>query len=120
MSQATDLISVLASDRSIMSGLRERAAAAGRSVVFAEGEDERVAAAALAMRELGLARPILVGDPASVRAVLAAQGADPGAIEILNPADRAERVELFLLERRAKRGLQQVEAKRFAGSSSAN
>lgn len=114
MSGATDLIGGLIRDRSIMAGIRERAAAAARTVVFAEGEDARIVAAALAMRELGLARPVLVGDPAAVRAAVAAQGADPAAVEVIDPEATADRVAGFLFERRAHKGLQDTESKQLA------
>lgn len=114
MSLATDLIGALIRDESVLAEIRERAAAAGRTVVFAEGEDERVVGAALAMRELGLARPILVGAPPVVRSAITAQGADPGILEVVDPESRRERVAAFLFERRQSRGLQPDAAKSLA------
>jgi phosphate acetyltransferase len=114
LSLATDLIAELVNDQSIFAGIRERAAMAARTVVFAEGEDERVVGAALAMRELGLARPILVGPPSIVRAGVSAQGADPGSVEVVDPADHAERIAALLLERRGSKGLQSSAAKDLA------
>jgi phosphate acetyltransferase len=114
LSLATDLIGELVRDGSAVAPLRERAAAARRTVVFSEGEDERVVAASLALRELGLARPLLLGDPASIRAEIARQGADPGTIEVVALAEMASEVEQLLLERRANKGLQPADAKRLA------
>ena len=47
----------------VMRRVFDAAKGAGRRIVFAEGEDERVLHTALAMNEEGLARPILIGRP---------------------------------------------------------
>lgn len=114
MSLATDLIGDLVRDTSAVAPLRERAAAARRTVVFSEGEDERVVAASLALRELGLARPVLLGDPGSIRAAIARQGADAGTIEAVAPAESAGKVAELLLERRGNKGLQLAAAQELA------
>lgn len=116
MSLATDLIGELVRDEGPTAELRRRAAATRRSVVLCEGEDARVVAAALALLELGLARPLLVGDPAAIRAAVSAQGADPGNVEILAPdTPRRGAVAELLLRNRMHRGLQSIDAERLAG-----
>lgn len=115
MSRATDLIGALVRDTGPTAALRSRAAAAGRSVVLCEGEDPRVVAAALALIELGLARPLLLGDAARIRALAAAEGADPGRVEVLDPTPaRTGPVAELLLRRRSHRGLQAAEAEEIA------
>lgn len=107
MSGAAELIAKLARNDDPTAELRARAAARGGSVVFPEGHDERIVAAALALRELGLARPLLLGDVAAIRAAIAAEGADPGAVEVADPAQdpRAEAIAVHLHQRRGAKGL---------------
>lgn len=104
---AVELIRRLVAERGVLADLRRRAAATGATVVLPEGEDARVVAAALAMRELGLLRPILLGDPERVRALVAAEGADPGSIEVADPNHdtRREQLAQHLWQRRVERGL---------------
>lgn len=105
--KATELIRDLAADGGTLATLRARAAERGATVVLPEGEDPRMVAAALALRELGIVRPLLLGDPATIREAVAAEGADPGALEIVDPkADpRREMVAAHLLERRGAKGM---------------
>ncbi len=115
MSTATDLIAQLVGEEGPAAVLRARAARAGRSVVLCEGEDERVVAAALGLREMGLARPVLLGDPARVREQILNQGGDPGAFEVQGPDDpRLAAVAARILERRLHKGMQELAAKELA------
>jgi len=117
VSLATDLIARLIVDEGPMADLRKRAAHRASSVVLCEGEDQRVVAAALALRELGLARPLLIGDPGAVRAEISDQGADPGLFEVLGTDDvRTEAVAGLLFERRRQRGLKKAAAQELARS----
>lgn len=59
----------------VRGALLARAAASPRTIVLSEGEDPRVIAAAINARRLGIARLILLGRSAEVRAELARQGA---------------------------------------------
>ena len=52
----------------IMRPVFDTARQTGRRVIFAEGEDERVIRAALAMVEDGIAQPILIGRPEAITA----------------------------------------------------
>ncbi|MEM7523381.1 MAG: phosphate acyltransferase [Pseudomonadota bacterium] len=56
-----------------------------RRIVLSEGEDPRVAAAALRAKRDGLAEPILLGDAAAVANQLAAAGAQDGEVDIVDP-----------------------------------
>lgn len=112
MSLAEILIRDLIQDRGSVAELRQRAASAGRSIVLCEGEDPRVVAAALAMRELGLARPVLLGEPSGVRAAILEQGGDPGAFELAGSADpRLGPIAQHLFGKRMHRGMQLDAAK---------
>jgi phosphate acetyltransferase len=69
-----------------MERLFERARQADRTIALSEGEDPRVVSAALAARSAGIARIVLVGGEAEVRAELSRQGSDAAGFEILDPA----------------------------------
>ena len=105
--RAVELVEKLARNEGPTAELRRRAAASRRSVVLPEGHDERVRAAALALRELGVARPVLLGDVARLREEIAAEQADPGSVELVDPTSdpRAETLAGRLHERRAAKGL---------------
>lgn len=104
---AAELIKQLASDRGTLAALRARAAARRATVVLPEGEDERMVAAALALRELDIVRPVLLGDPAVIRATISEAGADPGCLDVISPGDdpRREQVADHLVARRAHKGM---------------
>lgn len=113
---AVELIKSLASDQGTLASLRRRAAERGATVVLPEGEDPRMIAAALALREMGIVRPLLLGDPSTIRAAIGDAGADPGALEVASPADdpRHDAVAAHLLERRAHKGMTEEKAAEFA------
>lgn len=118
MSQlAFELIPKLASEEGFAATLRRRAAATPRRVALPEATDERVLAAAAALRELGLARPLLVGEARAVRRGLSAMGLDPGAFAVADPAGDPRRPEVAarLRARRSHRGLSQGEAHVLSG-----
>jgi phosphate acetyltransferase len=78
----------------LMSQLLE-AASKGRqvSIVYPEGTDERILAAAAKVRDLGFAKPILIGDPNAIKKA----STDLIGIEIVDTADAAKREELAKL-----------------------
>ena len=55
-------------------------------IVLSEGEDTRIQQAAIIAVEKGIARPILLGDVASITASLEAFGAKVGTIDVRDPA----------------------------------
>ena len=71
----------------LLNGLRERAARLGCRLVLPESSDVRVLTAARLAWEQGLCRPILIGDPDTVRRAAASgpAGVLPPEIEILDP-----------------------------------
>lgn len=93
--------------------LRRRAAAVAGTVLLPEAIDPRVLRAAIALRELAIARPVLVGPAKLLRAAIATEGADPGAFEVVDPLDdaRREALALALHDRRCARGMRLDEAR---------
>lgn len=70
-----------------LDGLRTRAAARRRSVVYPEAGDPRVLEAVAECVSHGLVEPVLIGDPDEVTAALATRDVDPSSIRIVSPAD---------------------------------
>jgi phosphate acetyltransferase len=95
--------------------LRRRASEHPRRIVLPEGNDPRVAAAALRLRETGLAHPLLLGSADDVEAAWRAAGGR-GAPPSADPAQDERLPELAerLHARRAARGLEREEAGRLA------
>jgi phosphate acetyltransferase len=93
-----------------LENLRRRAKARPRTLVFAEGEDERTVQAAIRLSAEGLARPIVLGGE-PVRALLDRFGADAG-VTLVDPATDPRRAALAarLLDRRRGKGMTEAEA----------
>ncbi|MDN2565576.1 phosphate acetyltransferase [Aquibium sp. A9E412] len=92
--------------------LIERAKAAPRRIVLAEGADPRVLAAAVRAERDGLAEPLLVGDRTAITAALATRGARPDRFRIEDPADSAltERFVARYLHLRSRKGASEADA----------
>lgn len=105
-----------AGSESFRSGLRARARARGRTLVFPEGDDPRTLQAVAEILEEGLLTPVVLGDPEAVRAGVEAAGADPAGLRALDPGDPAAREGLveLLHERRRHRGMTREEAEEVA------
>ena len=88
--------------------LHERARALDRKIALPEGVDSRTVQAALWLAEHGVARPVLIGPEAGVRAAAGELGATiPSSIPIVDPA-RSERAQAYaqhLFQRRKHRGM---------------
>jgi len=67
----------------IISGAKRKNA----RIVFPEGTDPRIVAAAAAVRDAGIARPVLLGEPDEIRAVAQAGGIDPDGMTTVSPRD---------------------------------
>jgi phosphate acetyltransferase len=78
----------------LMSHLLE-AASKGRqvSIVYPEGNDERILTAAAKARDLGFAKPVLIGNPSAIKE----SGVALDDIEIIDAADATKREELAKL-----------------------
>ncbi|MBP5672270.1 MAG: hypothetical protein J6X49_07765, partial [Victivallales bacterium] len=56
-----------------------------KTIVLPEGDEPRTVQAAVKIVQEKIARPILLGDPARVKAVAVEKGVDVSNIEIVNP-----------------------------------
>ena len=95
-------------------GVLARARRSPRRIVLPEGGDERIVAGALRAARAGLARPVLLGDPVTIGARLAALGADEPAIDIVDPAgsEHLARYARRYHELRAPKGMDAERARR--------
>ncbi len=87
-----------------------------KSIVFPEGENEKILRAAQVLVEQGIARPILLGNEAKIRATLERLGIDlNGGVTIIDPAssDKSEAYANELFHLRQRKGLTLSEAKRL-------
>jgi phosphate acetyltransferase len=85
--------------------LRHRAAALQRTIVLPETWDERTLAAAARIHQEGFARVILLGEPESLRAAMAAQELPSEGLSFINPTthpDREHFIDVYLEKRRRK------------------
>ncbi len=82
----------------------EAARNAPRRIVFPEGSDERVIEAAVRAARAGVARPILVGEPAAIRDQALQLGAGLDGVDIVDLADGA-RAERYAAAYAAARGV---------------
>ena len=81
-------------------------------VVFPEANDARILQAVAQVRELGIAEPVLVGNPEDVQALAAELGVDLGATEILD-SKTDERLERYTEAYATKRELRSAIAKKL-------
>ena len=93
--------------------LRARARARDRRLVFPEGEDVRVQAAAVELGANKLARPTLLGSVEEIRTGLKGLGASGDGIEVIDPEmeDRIVRYAETLHDLRRHRGVTDSEAR---------
>ena len=86
--------------------LTEKARAARKRIVLPEGVEPRTVKAAAICSRRGIARCVLLGDPAEVRAVARRQDIElPHNLEILNPAELRPKYVNRLFELRKSKGL---------------
>ncbi|MCW8194728.1 phosphate acetyltransferase [Proteobacteria bacterium 005FR1] len=68
--------------------ISERAREANKRILLPEGNEPRTIEAAIICQQRGLARCVLIGDPAEIREVAASLGLElPDSIEIINPVE---------------------------------
>lgn len=89
--------------------LAERARAANRRILLPEGEEPRTIAAAISCAQRGIARCVLIGDPAEIRAKVEGVDAHAG-IEILDPSEIRQRYVAPLVKMRSHKGLTEAMA----------
>lgn len=85
----------------LMGSLRERAAHRHTRIVFPEAQERAVVEAALELRRLGIAEPVLVGDAEEIRAL----GLDLGGLQIVDPAASADTLDAYAEAFAAEEGL---------------
>ena len=97
----------------ILQQFRERAAKQPRRIVYPEAADPRVLQAVARIVGMRMAKPLLVGTPASVEKKAKELGIDLSHIEIIDPgpAGLADRYAQLLLPDWRSRGITEVEAK---------
>ncbi len=93
---------------SVLDRLRLRIASPAPIIVYPEGDDERVVAAAVDVARQGIARPVVLGEAGAVRASVqqagGASSASSGEVRILDPASAPER-DRYVAACAADRGL---------------
>lgn len=77
--------------RGIMRGIMNHAIAGPKRVAFPEGEDPKIIRAAQIVRDEGIAFPILIGNPETIRAVAAGSRIALSDIEVVDPATSGDR-----------------------------
>jgi phosphate acetyltransferase len=86
--------------------LSAAARVAAKRIVLPEGTEPRTLQAAVTCHRLGVARPVLLGQPEEVMARAAGLGLSlPGGIEIVDPVEVAERYVAPLVEARRRKGM---------------
>jgi phosphate acetyltransferase len=90
-----------------------RARAANCRIVLPEGDEPRTIAAAAICAEKGIARPVLLGKPDTIRAVAAGHGITlPESVEILDPDEIRDAYVEPMVELRRAKGLDRLQAKK--------
>src|SRR5437764_2632206 len=97
----------------ILQQFRERAAKQPRRIVYPEATDRRVLQAVARIVAMRMAKPVLVGSPASVEKKSKELGIDLSHVEIIDPGSAAltNRYAQLLLPDWRARGITEVEAK---------
>ena len=86
-----------------------------KTIVLPEGDEPRTVQAAVKIVQEKVARPILLGDPARVKAIAAEKGVDVSNIEIVNPLTSPKAAEYTnaLYELRKAKGVTEEQAKQL-------
>jgi len=93
--------------RAIMSGMHEKARKNPKRVVFPEGNSKRILRAANNVLSQGIGKPIVLGDPAEIKAVAAENEIDIDGIQVINPvtSDRRTAYAQRFHEMRRRKGI---------------
>ena len=96
----------------ILEQIRRRAAQCARSIVFPEAEESRTLQAVSRILDLGIAKPILIGEPERVRHAAAASGVSLDGVIVHDAARSPRRADLArrYWERVRARGVTEQEA----------
>lgn len=87
--------------------IKAKAASDVKRIVLPEGDEKRTVQAASILKKEGIAEPVLIGNPDSVKAAASETGADISGIEIIDPSssDRSEEYAGKLYELRKNKGV---------------
>ncbi len=105
--------------KQIMRTLINKAKACPKSIVFPEGEEEKILRAAQILVDEGIAKPILLGDEEEIKTNAAAANIDLTGITIIDQS-KSEMVKDYTQEfytMRQRKGITQAEAKRIMSKS---
>ncbi|MGO9270082.1 MAG: NADP-dependent malic enzyme [Terriglobia bacterium] len=97
----------------VMHGVRQRAKAAPRRIVFSEGEHEKIIRASHQLIEEGIAQPILIGRPAVIKEKLNDLGLQDFDAPVVEPA-KSPQLEAYVekyFRLRQRRGVTRSEAR---------
>lgn len=100
--------------REVMRDIMRQARGDPRSIVYPEGEHERIIRAAALVTGEGIARPILVGRPERIRETAEALGVSLDGVRIIDRMADEERLERYaqtLYARRARKGMTLADAR---------
>ncbi len=100
---------------SFIDNVKAKARADVKTIVLPEGDEPRTVKAAAAIRDEGIARPVLLGNADAIKAVAAGQGTDISGIATADPAtdSRAAAYAEALYELRKAKGVTPEEARRL-------
>ncbi|MBN2560859.1 MAG: NADP-dependent malic enzyme [Phycisphaerae bacterium] len=100
-----------------MGQIRSRAKGSGKRIVFSDGESDRIIRAVPILQDEGLAKPVLLGDPALIRGRAEELGVKLGDVEIIHPKNHPGREVLakHLYDKRKRKGLTWPDAWYYAG-----
>lgn len=104
---------------SIIDVIREKARKNQRTIVLAEGTEERTVTAAGVITKEGIAKIILLGKSAEVKAVAEKVGTDLSGITVIDPvqSDKFPEYAAELYELRKKKGLTEEQAKQLLANT---
>jgi malate dehydrogenase (oxaloacetate-decarboxylating)(NADP+) len=100
--------------KQIMRTLINKAKACPKRIVFPEGEEEKILRAAQILVDEGIAKPILLGDEAEIKAIAANQNIDLTGVTIIDPV-KSDMVKSYTEEfytMRQRKGVTLTEARR--------
>ena len=97
---------------SMVDDIRKKAQADIKTIVLPEGDEPRTVQAAAILQAEGLAKPVLLGDPAKIAEVAKEKNADITGVTIINPVDspKAKNYAKELYELRKAKGVTEEDA----------
>jgi len=108
----------LGTSRELMRIIFNKARANPKRIVLAEGENGKIVRAACHLREEGLAKAVLVGNPKVIHGIAEGLGCCLEGVEIVDPTDEATRAGFAkrIFELRCRKGVTETEAHKMAAN----